>query len=498
MALKRSSFTRIGLPLVAGAIFPLGLAPFDLWPFTLLSICLLFLTLNPSKSFFAVGWLYGSGLFLSGASWIYVSINVYGSAPVPLALFLTLCFCLGLALLHGTQALVFRHFGAQTPFWAPVSFAALWGLFEWSRSWLLTGFPWLYAGYTAIDSPLRGWVPLVGDFGTGFLITGLAASIGSLVKTQGALGARWATAGFLLLWAMGPLLAHKEWTTPVGSTVAVAVYQPNIPLERKWDRRYFFPILDQYAEKTAELYGDHDIVLWPESALPAYQDRLGDYLTEQSLLATAGNATLITGVPIREQGNRYNSIVALGQGEGVHHKQKLVPFGEYVPLESFLRGLIEFFDLPMSNFIPGPSVTPRLTAGAVAIAPFICYEIVYPAFVLAGAREAGLIVTVSNDSWFGESIGPLQHLQMAQYRAIETGKPVIRGTNNGVSAIIDHRGRPIATSAQFREEVISSNVQPHTGETPLIHTSPWLMWVFGALFLQGLFLRRRGNRAHPD
>ena len=126
MALKRSSFTRIGLPLVAGAIFPLGLAPFDLWPFTLLSICLLFLTLNPSKSFFAVGWLYGSGLFLSGASWIYVSINVYGSAPVPLALFLTLCFCLGLALLHGTQALVFRHFGAQTPFWAPVSFAALW------------------------------------------------------------------------------------------------------------------------------------------------------------------------------------------------------------------------------------------------------------------------------------------------------------------------------------------------------------------------------------
>ena len=205
--------------------------------------------------------------------------------PVPLALFLTLCFCLGLALLHGTQALVFRHFGAQTPFWAPVSFAALWGLFEWSRSWLLTGFPWLYAGYTAIDSPLRGWVPLVGVFGTGFLITGLAASIGSLVKTQGALGARWATAGFLLLWAMGPLLAHKEWTTPVGGTVAVAVYQPNIPLERKWDRRYFFPILDQYAEKTAELYGDHDIVLWPESALPAYQDRLGDYLTEQSLLA---------------------------------------------------------------------------------------------------------------------------------------------------------------------------------------------------------------------
>ena len=233
MALTRFSLTRIGLLLVAGAIFPLGLAPFDLWPCTLLSICLLFLTLNSSNSFFADGWLYGAGLFLTGASWIYVSINVYGSAPVPLALFLTLCFCLGLALLHGTQALVYHRFGAQTPFWAPVTFAALWGLFEWLRSWLLTGFPWLYAGYTALDSPLRGWVPLVGVFGTGFLITGLAASIGSLIKTRGALGARWATAGFLLLWAMGPLFANKEWTTPVGGPVSVAVYQPNIPLEKK-------------------------------------------------------------------------------------------------------------------------------------------------------------------------------------------------------------------------------------------------------------------------
>jgi apolipoprotein N-acyltransferase len=190
--------------------------------------------------------------------------------------------------------------------------------------------------------------------------------------------------------------------------------------------------------------------------------------------------------------------MALGQGSGVHHKQKLVPFGEYVPLEQWLRGVIAFFDLPMSSFVPGADATPRLKANNHVIAPFICYEIVYPDFVLNGARDASIIVTVSNDSWFGRSIGPLQHLQMAQYRALETGKPVIRGTNNGVSAIINEKGDLISQSEQFQEEVLLGTIQPYRGETPLTVFAPFIPWSLAALFLAALFFRKHNDRADPD
>ncbi|MGB0379294.1 MAG: apolipoprotein N-acyltransferase [Luminiphilus sp.] len=498
MAPLRSSISRHGLPLLAGALFPLGLAPFDFWPATLLSLSLFYLAQRTREASFVTGWLFGAGLFLCGASWIFVSINVYGDAPVPLAGLLTLCFCLGLALLHGVQVSLFARFGSTSQTWAPVSFASLWVLFEWLRSWLLTGFPWLYAGYTALDSPLRGWVPVIGVYGTGFLIAGLAASLSGVLSTRASRGSVILTACFLALWAAGPLLAEKNWSQPDGERVSLAVYQPNIPLEKKWDRRYFFPILDQYANATAGLYEDADIVLWPESALPAYQDQLGDYLEDQSRLAARGNATLITGIPMRIERDRHNSIMALGQGSGVHHKQKLVPFGEYVPLEQWLRGVIAFFDLPMSSFVPGADATPRLKANNHVIAPFICYEIVYPDFVLNGARDASIIVTVSNDSWFGRSIGPLQHLQMAQYRALETGKPVIRGTNNGVSAIINEKGDLISRSEQFQEEVLLGTIQPYRGETPLTRFAPFIPWSLAALFLTALFFRKHSDRADPD
>ena len=492
------SITRKGLPLVAGALLPLGLAPFDFWPATLLSLFLLYLAHTAEDGSFLTGWLFGAGLFLCGASWIFVSIHVYGAAPVPLAGLLTLLFCLGLALLHGFQAWLFKRFGSRCQAWAPLSFASLWVLFEWLRSWLLTGFPWLYAGYAALESPLRGWVPVIGVYGTGFLIAGLAASLASIVNTRASRGSLTLTACFLALCSGGTLLADKDWSQPDGEPISLAVYQPNIPLEKKWDRRYFFSILDQYAEATLGLYEDADIVLWPESALPAYQDQLEDYVAKQSQLATDGKATLITGMPMRIEDNRYNSIIALGRGSGVHHKQKLVPFGEYVPLEKLLRGLITFFDLPMSSFVPGPDSIPRLKTDNLVIAPFICYEIVYPGFVLEGARDASVIVTVSNDSWFGRSIGPLQHLQMARYRALETGKPVIRGTNNGVSAIIDQKGNLIASSRQFQEEVLFGTIQPHRGETPLTLFAPFIPWALAALFLLGLFFRKRVDNADPD
>ena len=147
-------------------------------------------------------------------------------------------------------------------------------------------------------------------------------------------------------------------------------------------------------------------------------------------------------------------------------KQRLVPFGEYVPLEQWLRGLIEFFNLPMSFMSPGPEGQAPLQAGAFRVAPSICYEVVYPDLVARGARQADLLITISNDSWFGESLGPLQHLQMAKMRALENGRYLIRGTNNGISALVDHRGRVIAQTEQFVESSLSGEVEVMLGRTP--------------------------------
>ena len=186
-----------------------------------------------------------------------------------------------------------------------------------------------------------------------------------------------------------------------------------------------------------------DLVLWPESAVPNYLQRAQGFLEPIAERAAAANTTLITGIPFRppDSESYHNSIAALGFGKGVYHKQRLVPFGEYVPLENLLRGLIAFFDLPMSAFSPGPENQAPLKVGAFRVAPFICYEIVYGGLVAKNARNADLLITISNDSWFGDSIGPWQHLQIAQMRGRENGRYVVRGTNNGISAIIDHQGK---------------------------------------------------------
>ena len=483
------------VPIISGALFVPGLAPMSAWPSTLLSIAaLLYLMHRKSQqSAFLIGWLYGVGLFGAGVSWVYVSIQVHGQAPPLLAGTLTALFCLGLATLAGLQMSLYRRCsrGRKTP--SPLLFAAIWVLFEWLRSWLFTGFPWLYVGYIALDTPAAGWAPVVGVYGLSFLIAGLSAAIGSLaLNTASDLRKRGAEASiWVIIILTGMPLSAVSWTQDRSAPLTVAIYQPNIPLEKKWDRRYFRAIQQQYTDNSRPYFKNTDLVLWPESALPTYKDRIEDYLSLVATEATETGTTLITGIPTRDAQGGYNSIVALGLGAGEYRKQKLVPFGEYVPFEENLRGLIKFFDLPMSNFIPGPNVPPILSAGPLKVASFICYEIVYPGFVWQGARDAALLVTVSNDSWFGHSIGPLQHLQMARFRALETGRPLLRGTNNGVSAIIDHKGDLLVATPQFEEVVITGEVQPKTGLTPLMWLGSTPILAFCGLLIVAAAYRRQ-------
>ena len=224
-------------------------------------------------------------------------------------------------------------------------------------------------------------------------------------------------------------------------------------------------------------------MVWPESALPGYWDRLLDVIEPVDQQIAQLDSTVITGIPTRDATGRYNSITALGAGSGTYHKQKLVPFGEYVPMERWLRGAIAFFDLPMSQFVAGDTEQRPLFAGNLPVAPFICYEIVYPDFVQRYARDAALLITISNDTWFGQSAGPWQHFQMARYRAVELGRDLIRGTNDGVSGLITAKGAVAATADQFAESVVSGTVQPRSGQTPFAATGSLPIWVFALITL---------------
>jgi apolipoprotein N-acyltransferase len=455
---------------LAGAMVTLSLAPFDFWAMGIVSCALyawLLSTCSPGQGLWR-GWLYGLGLFGSGVSWIYVSIHVHGNASVPLAAGLTAFFCAGMALYHALFGWFYTAFVRPLPGGMLMGFPALWVLVEWLRGWFLTGFPWLYLGYAHVDTSISGWGPITGVFGLSFICALSGTCLFLAWRSRKTISYITYAVILATLWGGGDILKSTQWVARASEEpLDIAIVQPNVPQEFKWDPSWYPRILDQLEEITDPLIG-YDIVIWPESAVPNYFQRAQDFLRPLDRRAAETDTALVTGIPWRSaRGDRYfNGMTVLGFGEGVYHKRRLVPFGEYVPLEDLLRGLIDFFDLPMSAFSSGPEVQAPLRAGPWRIAPFICYEIVYGGMVSRSSRDTDLLITVSNDTWFGDSIGPWQHLQIAQMRARENGRFVLRGTNNGISAIIDQQGRIVSRSEQFEETVLTGKAEAMLGSTP--------------------------------
>ena len=467
---------RYSLLIVGGAIFPLGLAPFNLWPAVIVSMAILFQSLRqPSiKQAFFNAATYGFGLFLTGASWLYVSIHEYGFIAAPLAVIATTLFCLFLAAIFAFPFML-AAFLPSTSIPLMLGLPAIWVISEWVRSWIFTGFPWLYAGYSHTETWLNGWAPIGGVLSLSFF-SALTAML-FLWLVQGMEQRRSTLSLSVILMVLtisGYLLQQVNWTKDIGKPLTVALIQPNIAQNEKWSVEKRRTILTQLAAQT-EAYWGHDIIIWPEAAVPRTPKRIPVFMQNLERKANDSGSTLLTGIITQdgEQGRYYNSVLAVGDQSGQYHKTRLVPFGEYVPLESLLRGLIQFFDLPMSSLSVGPSNQIPLTVQKQLIATAICYEVVYPDLVARISRQASLIVTVSNDTWFGESLGPLQHMQMVQMRALENAKPIIRGTNNGISGLVDQRGNIYGRMDQNSIDELSGVVQPRAGQTPFSITGSW-------------------------
>lgn len=484
--------------IIAGAMQTLTFSPFYLWWLGPVSILLILLVTVPlaSAKLFGAGWLTGLGLFGSGASWVYISISEYGNTDTFIAILLTVLFVAGLALFHGLAFWFWGKLAKRSPVRRLILFTAIWVLGDWLRGWLLTGFPWLYLGTAHTDGPLAGLAPLVGVHGITFwiAITGAGAYGVWWLMTSARYGAAAVTTVLILApWLAAPAINHLNWTEISSEPTSFAAMQGNIPQQIKWNPEFLEDQIVTYLGMTENDWNT-DLILWPETAIPIPQDQAGEIIgyIDQRL---GEHSTLITGIPwygfsaSTEGFTFHNSIMAIGDGEGIYHKQKLVPFGEYVPLQHILRGLIGFFDLPMSSFSPGPTNQGPLTASRLKIMPFVCYEVAYPDFVAFNSRGADLLLTISNDGWFGDSIGPLQHLQIARMRALETGRYMLRGTNNGVTAIINNKGVITDTIPHFEKAVLHGNVYAAKGSTPYMQTGSWPVLTLAAMLI--VFVRER-------
>ncbi|MFT5576180.1 MAG: apolipoprotein N-acyltransferase [Bermanella sp.] len=457
--------------LLSGVAVTLSFAPFGWWPLSLVAAALLNIALEKSspRRGLALGWAYGAGLFGSGVSWVYISIHDYGFTSVPLAILFTTAFCLFLGMFPAIAAWAYCRWIRDGRAGRTLGFAAIWLLSEWIRVWLLTGFPWLFLGYAYIETPLAGWAPIGGIFLLSLMVYFSAACLAQSVFNK-----RWTLLlGAVALWALGFSLQQQQWTQASGNSLSIAAVQANITQDKKWLPENYEPTLQLYERLTMPALGQHDLVIWPEAAIPQYYHIAKPFLDTMAKAAEEQNTALVTGVPYRTPDGVYNALAVLTGGSGVYAKQRLVPFGEYVPLEQGLRGVIQFLNLPMSSFSKGPEHQAPLNIKEQDVAAYICYEVVYPDFFASQLNAAELVLTVSNDAWFGRSIGPKQHFQMARMRALETGRQVIRATGTGITAVIDEKGMVSKRLQAFEAGVLSAEVQGFRGKTPFTRYGSW-------------------------
>lgn len=449
-----------------GAFCVLGFAPFDrylaayfpVWPAPTLALGGLFLFWRRAANARAaalLGLAWGTGFFLCGVSWVYVSLSQFGGMAPPAAAAATLLFCLYLALFPALAGGLFRRWQGHTLRDA-LLFAGLWTLTEWLRGVLFTGFPWLAIGYSqSPPSPLAGWASVLGVYGVGFIV----ALAGALLAVGWRKPATWAA--IVLLLAGGGLLRAMDWTQPAGSPITVSLLQGNVPQSLKWDPKRLPLSVDTYLRLAKE--HPATLTVLPETALPLYFSEV----PRDVLRGLTSHGDALFGVAIGTTDGGYtNGAVALSPelAAKAYAKRHLVPFGEYPP--PGFAWFFRFAQIPMSNFTAGTPRQPPLDVAGQRIAPNICYEDLFGEELLGALPAATLLVNLSNTAWFGDSLAQPQHLQIAQLRAIETGRVMLRATNTGMTAMVDADGIIAAALPPFTTAALVVQAQGRSGLTP--------------------------------
>ncbi|MCJ8321831.1 MAG: apolipoprotein N-acyltransferase [Colwellia sp.] len=521
------------LSFLLGLSLVFAYAPFSQWWLVLIIPALWFKIIDKSsiKTASKQGFLFGLGWFGSGISWVHVSIDQFGGLPLAVSLLLMLLLCLYLALFPALACYLSARFSA--PFTAQSTMAssnkpllnlwllpAFWLFSEYCRSVFLTGFPWLSLGYSQIDGPFSVYAPIIGEIGITCLVLLINILLYQLLSTlvfkpqsQSSNTNETENKRYIFsLMFIGLITLYLQnitWVTPTEKTIKVALIQANIAQDLKWAPEQEWPTMLKFLTLTRENH-DADLIIWPESAVPSLEPAVQDYLATVNSSANLNNSAIITGILTYDNkiNEYYNALIVLGNKyqddqtgsyfynhSNRYYKNHLLPIGEFVPFGDLLRPLAPFFNLPQSSFSRGQYVQANLVANGINILPLICFEIAFPRQLSANlTTETDLLLTVSNDAWFGNSHGPHQHLEIARMRALEFGRPLLRSTNNGITAVVDHHGNIIKKIPQFEEAVLRTNVQLVTGTTPYTRFGSFINWLIPLLILLINFMISRKSR----
>ena len=460
--------------LFSGILLTFAFAPFAFFPLAILTPALLLFFLHDvsAKRAFWLGYLFGLGLYGVGVYWVFISIHSFGDLPNWLAGIITAGMIAILACFPAlTCYLTNRYFPRTNRAKILLAFPAIWVFSEWIRSWILTGFAWLFIGYSQTNSPLRGYAPLLSVYAVSLAALISSACLVSAIikyKEKKIRSSVYYLLSLLIIWIIGGLLTLIPWTQPIGKPIAVSLIQGNVPQTIKWDPEHVNVSLQRYQQLTESTWGKDKLIIWPESAVPLPLIDARDFLNALDIQAEKNDSHLILGVPIETPTHEgyYNALITLGKEKQVYLKRRLVPFGEYTPLQKFLSSSFNFMNIPMSNLVAGNYFQQPFFLNNTKIQASICYEITFPEMIKTSDKELGLLLTVTNDAWFGESSAQAQHLQMAAMRAIELGRPVLFASNDGITAIINPNGTIAKAAPQRTTYVLNGMVQPMYGLTP--------------------------------
>ncbi|MDP3743434.1 MAG: apolipoprotein N-acyltransferase [Methylotenera sp.] len=471
--------------LLLGAFNVLGFSPFYFYPASIISLiglCYFWYVSDSTKQAALAGFAYGLGLFGAGIYWIYISLHTFGGMPSLMAGFSTFALAAFMALFPAAVGALSKRISNNSHEAMIIAIPVFWALSDWVRSWIFTGFPWLTIGYSQVPhSPLAGYMPIIGVYG----VTLISVLIASLLafwfakKPATMTWQRYSIAALMLIIVSGYLLKQVEWTTPSGKPLSVSLLQGNIAQDMKWDPEIANQTLNQYL--TMAESSEAKLIIMPETALPVLSSELpADIGIRLQQHAIKNNGDILLGLVERENGEYFNSVFSLGSSKSaVYRKSHLVPFGEFIPFKMAFGWIYrDLLNMPLSDLSRGDKYQQPMSIAGEKVAVNICYEDVFGEEIIRQLPAATLLVNVSNDAWYGTSYAADQHMQFSQARALETGRMMLRATNTGATAIINHKGYVLAHAPHFTQTSLNGTAQGYTGSTLYVRWGNWPLVLF--------------------
>jgi apolipoprotein N-acyltransferase len=501
----RPSVVGLVVAALAGFLSLFSFEPFGWWPLQFVLLAYFFYQVGMGSSVRRatfIGWAFGFGWSMAGMHWLYIAMNRYGGLAAPLAAMgvVLLGLYMGLfgAFAAGTAAWLRKRWSLPVPAFLLLVLPTCWGVSEWMRGWVFTGFPWAASGYAHVAAPLAGFAPILGVYGIGVLV-GLCSACIVMLTQRRKLPAVGLFAALLLA---GWGLKQIAWTEPVGKPLTVRLLQGNIRQDEKFSAAHLGEILVRYRDMMTA--APADLIAAPETAIPVFPNQLPpDYLQTFRDYAARTGSFYLFGIPLADSMTVYaNSVAGIGpQGQSYRYdKQHLVPFGEFIP--TGFRWFTDMMQIPLGDFTRGPDVQVPFAIRDQRVLPNVCYEDVFGEEIAQNLRKeaqpATVLLNVSNLAWYGESVAIPQHLQISRMRSLETGRPMLRATNNGATAVIDGRGDVQALLPFYRQDTLAATVQGMTGNTPYIRCGNLLFLGLGGLLLGGAWFAGRRRRVEAQ